>query len=103
MNMIPRDVNLQSRAAIIGLVCIFALHADRANAVLVTNPASLGSSTVIDFSQFNGPFLFTAGPVQIGALVGSNVTWESTSGGSVIGSAGYGLGSNGIWDSGRIG
>jgi hypothetical protein len=102
MHVTSRDVKFRKRAAIISLVCIYALHADHAHAVLVTNAASLGSSTVIDFSQF-GPFVFTAGPVQIGSVVGDNVTWESTSNISVIGNGGYNLGANGFWDSGRSG
>lgn len=103
MQKILCDINFLRRAAIIGLVCFFALHANIARAILVTNPASLGSSTVIDFSQFSGSFQFTTGPVQIGGVVGSDVTWESTYGSSVIGDGGYGLGSNGIWNSGRNG
>jgi len=84
-------------------LCFLTLHANSANAALVTNPASLGSSTVIDFSQFNGSFLNTTGPVQIGGVVGLNVTWQSTSNSSVIGNGTYGLGSNGVWDFGRNG
>jgi hypothetical protein len=97
-----RKVNFQNWPSFVSLMCFFALYANSANAVLVTNPASLGSSTVIDFSQFDS-FLFTAGPVQIGSLVGSDVRWESTSGNSVLGDGGYGLGSNGFWDAGRDG
>jgi len=74
-----------------------------------------GPSQTVDFSQFAGvfdcsgaligpnSFCFTTGPVQIGVLVFEDIDWSSTSSGSVIGNADYGLGSNGEWDSGRDG
>ena len=72
-----------------------------AHAALITS--SPGGTTVVDFSQFDGAFDFTAGPVQVGDLVGEDIVWSSTSSNSVIGNGAYGLGDNGSWDSGRNG
>lgn len=58
---------------------------------------------MVDFSQFDGAFDFTAGPVQVGDLVGEDIVWSSTSSNSVIGNGGYGLGDNGSWNDGRNG
>ncbi len=60
------------------------------------------------FGQFNGAFQLTPGPVQIGGLVGEDIVWTTTNTGtglqaSVIGNQTYGLGANGVWDSGRNG
>lgn len=77
----------------------FAANAD----VITDNSALGGDTTVIDFSEFDGSFQFTSGPVQVGASVGDDVEWSSTNSGSVIGNNGYGLASNGSWTSDRIG
>jgi hypothetical protein len=74
----------------------------QARATFVTDSSGFSSPQVIDFSQ-SGSFTFTPGPVLIGSPVGQNITWSSTDGYAVIGNGGYGLGSNGIWDSGRNG
>ena len=60
-------------------------------------------TTVIDFSEFSGPFLFTAGPVQIGDPAARDIEWFSTASNSVIGNGSYGLSTNGSWTSGRNG
>lgn len=69
----------------------------------MTSSAAISNPTVVDFSQFAGSDHFSAGPVQIGNLVGENITWESTSNGSVIGDGDYGLIANGLWTSERVG
>ena len=62
-------------AAIVATACLSLLGAVApAQAALITSPASLSSPTVIDFSQFGGSFQFTSGSVQIGGLVGEDVT-----------------------------
>lgn len=78
----------------------FALIAPAAHASLVTTTFG---GTVVDFSQFNGDFAFGAGPVEVGGLVGESITFSSSSSDAVIGNSGYGLGNNGVWDSGRNG
>ena len=83
----------------VALVSIGTLLTQYCQAALVT---SSPGGTVIDFSQF-GVFSFTPGPVQVGGLVGADVKWSSTYALSVIGNGGYGLSSNGFWDSGRNG
>lgn len=85
------------------LAIVFATAGtQQAMASLITSVGDLSGPTVIDFSQF-GAFQFTAGPVQIGGLVGEDVTWESTSSNSVIGNGSYNLGGNGTWTAGRDG
>ena len=80
------------------------LSATVANADLITDATDLGpGTTVIDFSQFSGPFDFTPGPVQVGGLVGDDVVWTSTYSNSVIGDDGYGLDANGYWGPQRNG
>jgi hypothetical protein len=71
-----------------------------AHASLVTTSFA---GTVVDFSQFSGPFAFGAGPVAVGGLVGANIDWSSSSPSAVIGNGGYGLGGNGSWGGGRNG
>ena len=67
----------------------------------------LGSTNVIDFSQFTGGSQLTGvnGPVQIGAVAGVDVVALDTSGGRNIWlyNSGWGLLDNGSWDSGRNG
>jgi len=86
--------------ALLGLAC----GSEVSRAGLVTSSAAIPPpQTVIDFSQFSGGFTFTAGPVQIGGLVGQDVTWETTTADSVIGDGTYGLADNGFWTAGRDG
>jgi hypothetical protein len=77
------------------------------NAALITTN-SITNPTIIDFSQFtsysSNPF---NGPVQVGGLVGRDVTisgnpYDGTKGAWLYNSS-WGLGSNGYWDSGRNG
>jgi hypothetical protein len=73
-----------------------------AKAELITSAAGIGGSPkVVDFSQFNSPFSNALVPVQIGGLVGENITWSSSLADSVIGSGTYLLGGNGVWNSDR--
>ena len=91
-------------AAMAATACLSLLGAIApAQAALITSPISLSSPKVIDFGQFGGQFQFTSGPVQIGGLVGEDVTWSTNGPDSVIGNGGYGLGDNGSWSSGRDG
>lgn len=88
-----------------------------ASATAITSVGGLtGSTTTIDFSQFTGGAQVMGGgssAIQIGQLVGADVTVRDTSGGSNVwlydGNWGlgingnWGLGINGSWDSGRAG
>jgi hypothetical protein len=80
----------------------------------VTNDSLPGPSVVIDFSQFDGTFCPPpnvdsgdycrgTGPIQVGTLVAEDVEWSATDAFSFLGNGGYGLVSNGEWDSGRNG
>lgn len=75
-----------------------ATHAD-----LVQSAGEIPAATVIDFSEFSGSFLFTAGPVQIGGPVGLDIEWSSSNVNAVIGDGQYGLVDNGNWTAGRNG
>ncbi len=88
-------------AALIALVC--AGFGSNTWADLVTSANEIPGAQVIDFSEFNVSFNYTAGPVQIGNPVVRDIEWFSTYSSSVIGSGGYGLGDNGSWTSGRTG
>lgn len=82
--------------------------APQALAGSVTDVGALGGgTTTIDFSQFSGGAQVTGGngTYQLGGLVGADVTTYDTSGGSNIWlyNAGWGLITNGAWDSGRSG
>jgi len=84
------------RVNVVVLLCAFAIVASsRADATLITTEAALGTSTIVDFSQFGPGFTFTDGPVQIGGLVGEDIQWSSTLDYSVIGNGGYYLAENG--------
>lgn len=82
---------------------IFLGFGSTAQADLVTSAGDFPDATVIDFSEFNGPWLITAGPVQIGTPVARDIEWFSTYASSAIGSGTYGLDGNGSWTSGRNG
>jgi hypothetical protein len=73
-----------------------------AQAALVTSSAGFVSPTVVDFNAFaGGGYGFTYGPVAVGAGVTFTATGPNNSGlGAVLGEGGYGLGSNGMWDTG---
>lgn len=84
-------------------LAILVAMAGQVRAGLITSSAqATGTPSVVDFSQLGG-FQSTAGPVQIGQLVGENITWSSNSGNALIGNGTYNLGSNGQWDGGRNG
>lgn len=93
------------RVAQIAVACgaIMIATADRSAGALILSAADITSPMVVDFSQFPGPFSFTAGPEEVGALVGEKIKYSSTSSDSVIGSADYGLGTNGSWTAARVG
>jgi hypothetical protein len=90
------------------VVSLAVLGAAPSHAALVTDTSGFGAPLVIDFSQFVGMgYNFTFGPEAIGGLVGFDVTFTATptgggnsGNGSVLGSGGYGLGSNGQWTTG---
>ncbi len=81
---------------------LFLLTVGLAHATLITQSSDIPSpSTVIDFSDYAGVnTVNTDGPVQVGNLVGVDVTFSSNNpDGSYIGSGPYGLADNGTWDS----
>ncbi len=87
-------------------VVLLLLPVVPARADLITSPGQVRSpSKVVNFSQFNGSFMdFSAQPIQVGGLVGENITVQSTDPtGSVIGSDTYLLGNNGQWTAARNG
>lgn len=84
------------------VLCSFGFGS-AAQADLITSAAGITNPTVIDFSEFNGAWLYTAGPVQIGNPVTRDIEWFSTNSNAVIGNESYGLGDNGSWTSGRVG
>lgn len=73
-----------------------------AHAALVTSSAGFVSPTVVDFNAFaGGGYGFTFGPVAVGGGVTFTATGPNNSGmGAVLGDGGYGLGANGMWDTG---
>ncbi len=85
-----------------------------ATTVIDANDIPAPSQTV-DFSQFTGDFsgicpgtffldfCFTGGPMQIGGLVGEDITWSGSTGSEVIGNGEYGLETNGEWNANRDG
>ena len=86
---------------------LFAIFVLPSNAVLLTSN-TIANSDVIDFSQFVGnEYSAFQGPVQIGDLVGSNVTITgdpySGSNGAWLWNSSWGLTGNGTWNSGRAG
>jgi hypothetical protein len=100
------------RAMAVGMCFIVgtSLVSFSTSATLITSSASLGLSTVVDFSQFGGPvdpsggpFIFTGGPVAIGGLVGEPIIWQSTNSNSIIGNPIHALDTNGNWTTGRNG
>lgn len=75
-----------------------------ASAAAITSAGSLvGSTAVIDFSQFTGGGQLTGvnGPTQIGAVAGYDVTLQDMSGGANVWlyNGGWSLGDNGNWNS----
>lgn len=80
-----------------------------AGATAITSVGGLsGSTSVIDFSQFTGSNQVMGGgntAIQIGQLVGADVTVQDTSGGNNVWlyNSNWGLSSNGNWDSGMDG
>jgi hypothetical protein len=95
------------RWRVAALLCCLCVSSTRLHAALVTDASALAPPTkVITFEQFAGlGYNFTAGPVDVGGLVGETVIFTmsnpaaSNSGlGAVLGSGGYGLLGNGFWD-----
>ena len=72
--MYSKENHVTVRKNLIALLAIVFATAgtQHAMASLITSVGDLSGPTVIDFSQF-GAFQFTAGPVQIGGLVGEDV------------------------------
>ena len=89
------------------LLFIFLLLIPSANAILLTSNI-LNDPSVIDFSQFvNNQQNHFAGPVQVGDLVGVDVTITGTpfneTDGAYLRNSNWGLGKNGSWNEGRGG
>jgi len=83
-------------------------------AATVTDNLIPAPTIVIDFSEFDGvfcpppnvddgPYCRGMGPIQVGNLVGEDVQWTADNAFAFLGNGGYGLVSNGNWDSGRNG
>ena len=86
---------------------LVALPVGPASAVLVTDTSGFGSSLVVNFSQYAGCTNFAspgcAAPLDVGGLVGRTVNFTGTSPVASVFNGGFGLGSNGSWNSGRNG
>lgn len=61
---------------------------------------NIGNPVVIGFDDFDVPYIFSAGPHQVGNLVGLDVVLTSTDSSTVIGYGSYGLNGNGEWQRG---
>lgn len=92
------------QTAFFALVTVAALgFPSQAPAAFITSAGGVTApSLTIDFSQFTS-VIFGPGPVQIGGLVGRNVTLESGTTSSILHNDLYSLIGNGQWDTGRIG
>lgn len=102
--MSGKSLSIVARALGASLFAISAL----ASASPITSAGGLvGSTAVIDFSQFTGAGQLTGvnGPTQIGSVIGANVIAQDMSGGSNIWlyNSGWGLGDNGSWGAGMNG
>lgn len=69
------------------------------HAALIT-ANTIGNPVVIGFDDFDVPYFFSPGPLQVGNPVGLDVVLTSTTSNTVIGFGGYGLDENGDWDRG---
>ncbi|MBX9625221.1 MAG: PEP-CTERM sorting domain-containing protein [Gemmataceae bacterium] len=98
---------MPARLALLAItLALTAANPSRAD--LITTAAGVpGAATVIDFSQFSGPFVRTNGPLDLGA----GVTFTSTSPNlAVVGDGagtnqqyGFSNGQGVTWDAGRVG
>lgn len=68
-------------------------------ATVITGPGAIANPQVITFSQFNAVTVLGTDldPVQIGQLVGEDVTMTSSNDGYVLGTNASSLGANGNW------
>jgi hypothetical protein len=83
------------------LAVVLAASVETVQASIITLAPS--GATVVDFSQFDGPSLLTAGPVQVGGLVAEDIVYSANQSSSLIGNGTYALATNGFWNSGRNG
>jgi hypothetical protein len=100
--MIGGSYKVSTRFCFVARSAVFLLSIGLAHAALITQSSDIPSpSTAIDFSDFAGVnSVFTDGPIQVGNLVGVDVTFTSDNpDGAYIGSGPYGLADNGAWDS----
>lgn len=77
-----------------------AISCDRAQAVLITSPASITAPTVLNFTSFPNVDTFGAGPTQVGTPVGKDIVFTSTNPTAAIGNgngSSYGFADNGFW------
>lgn len=75
-----------------------------AQAALITSAAGIQSPAVVDFSQFSSDTNLTATPIQVGSLVGTDVT--ATGVGPfqrILVTIGFTIGGNGEWTTDRHG
>lgn len=85
------------------LILSLSSVAQTALAAQITSFGQLtGITSTIDFSQTTNS-IGVGGPVQIGALVGEDVTASSPNSSLYLYNGGWGLNANGSWDSGRNG
>lgn len=99
-------ISLRSSLLALALLSIGSV----ASAAPITSIGGLNGSTgVVDFSQFAASANWVEGdengPIQIGQVVGSDITIQDVSGGNNIWlyNGSWGLVDNGIWDSNRNG
>ena len=98
-NEMMRDRSAILFGAVIGLVLALQIELREAQGAFITSSTDiLPPQVVVDFSQFSSGFTFTSSPVQVGGLVGEDITYSSTSAFSVVGSGDYDLAGNGQWD-----
>ena len=100
---------------VIGALLAFMAAEMQLHAALVTSPGAISNSVEVTFSEFTGALTFVTSPIQVGASVGEDILLSAVnpppgSGTPLVGDPPpgnvppvYGLGTNGFWDSGRIG
>ena len=97
---------MKTPAKILAIACLTSLTAFNVFAASITSSGQLvGTPDVIDFSQFTGGNQYSGvnGPVQIGGLIGKDITASSVNGALYLYDGGWGLLNNGSWDSGMNG
>jgi len=90
---------------ILTVAFVFMLNGYALALPIISSAELNGTPTVIDFSQFTGAnqHFGVTGPIQIGGLVGRDVTASSTTSGLYLYNGYWDLLGNGAWNSGRNG